>query len=173
MHAHSFSTFIAIHSALQSSCEKARFEPFHPFAQCLSAPQSHLTRRKGANDAFRAFLAAPFPQAASKRMWPHSFFAFLRCIPASNVVEKGRFAPFKPFAQCLSTPLSHPTGRKARAPECGLIHSLHSEETLLTPSDASFTRSWTERLNSEPSRAVLTLRGVLRECPASRVRAVT
>lgn len=121
MHAHSFFTFAAIHSAPQSSCEKARFEPFHPFAQCLSTPQSHPTRRKGANDAFRAFLAAPFPQAASKRMWPHSFFAFLRCIPAPKVVEKGSIQAFPAFQPMPFHPVE--PSRSAERRECQNVAS--------------------------------------------------
>ena len=53
---------------------------------------------------------------------------------------KARTMPFEPFSRRLSA--------KPRAPECGIIHSLHSEETFRPP-------RWAERRDSSLSRLLV------------------
>ena len=141
---------------------------------------------KGSIRAFRTFWPMPFrpiepPWLAERRercllslscdaFLPsrerRNVVSFILCIPAihsaSEVVAK---SANRAFQQCLSTPWCHPPGGKARVPECGLIHSLHSEETLLTPSGAPFTRSWEKGLIGAKPRLVDAAQG-LEEAPS-------
>ena len=114
--------------------------------QCLFASQSPSPGQKPRTTPFESFSQLLSPSRERKNV--ASFILHILCASFRPLEwsQKARFTSFKAFAQCLFASRSHPPGGKARAPECGLIHSLHSGETLWTPSDAPFTRSWTERI---------------------------